>query len=113
MDEDRSWRQLALRARADEAITAALAAADARAPLQCLVVSDALEAVNLACWDPALDPGDALALIDNALRLTASLKELTGADDAARPALIADVYRRTSDMLRRYARFVRAGRAGS
>jgi hypothetical protein len=106
MDKESTRRQLALRARAEEAIEAALAAADARVPELAVVVADAMAAVDLSCWDPSLGPGDRLALIDDALRLMGPLKELVGAAHAARPALVAQVYRRTNDLLRRYAQLV-------
>ena len=113
MDQDRLQRQAALRARAEEAIKAALAAAEARAHPLSAAAADAMAAVELACWDPRLQPGDRLALIDDALRLLTPLKELAGSGRAARPALIAEVSRRTNDLLRRYAQFVRAERASS
>ena len=106
-------RQTALRARADEAIRAALAAADARAPSLGLVLADAMEAISLVCWDSTLDAGDKLALIDDALLLIPPLRRLARAPQDARPAQIAEVFRRTNDLLRRYAQLVRAERSGS
>ena len=113
MDRDRLKRQAALRTRATEAIAAAVAAAESRAASIGVVVADSIAAVTLACWDASLGPGERLALIDDALLLMTPLKELAGADQAARPALIVETYRRTNDLLRRYARLVRGERAGS
>lgn len=112
MDRDWEERQAALRARADEAIRAALAAANARAPLPSLVVESAMAAAKLACWDQALEPRDRLILIDDALRLLRALKELARAPQAARSERIVELFRQTNDLLRRYAGFVRAQRAG-
>ena len=108
----REWsrRQIALRARADEAIVAALAAADARAKSFGGVVADASEAIGFVCWDSSLPPRERLSLINDALRMLSILKELAGAAHATRPAMIAEVYRRTNDLLQRYATFIRAGR---
>jgi hypothetical protein len=108
MDRDPLRRQAALRARASEAILAALAAADARAPSVGAAVADAIAAVELVCWDFNLDPGDRLALIDDALLLMTPLKELAGAAQSARPALIVESLQRTGDLLRQYARLTRA-----
>jgi hypothetical protein len=111
---DRDWlrRQAASRTRATEAMMAAVAAAESRAPSRG-AVADSIAAVKLACWDPTLDPGDRLALIDDALLMMTPLKELAGAAQAARPELILETYRRTNDLLRHYAQFVRAERASS
>jgi hypothetical protein len=106
MDRDLPNRQTALRARAEEAIRAALAAADAHAHPVTSVLADAMAAVDLACWDPGLEPTDRLALIDEALRLMIPLKELATVGRAARPNLIAEVSRRTSGLLRRYAALI-------
>jgi hypothetical protein len=106
----REWskRQTALRARADEAIMAAVAAVDARAPSLGIAVANAMEAIGAVCWDFGLAPGDRLSLIDDALRMLPLLKGLARAAQAARPAMIVEIYRRTDDLLSRYARFIRA-----
>ncbi|HEX4047263.1 MAG TPA: hypothetical protein VH309_05490 [Elusimicrobiota bacterium] len=109
MDSDRPEREAALRTRADEAITAALAAADDSEPSLDAVLADSTEAIALTCSDDGLPPGDRLALLDDGLRLLASLKALAGAAQSARPMLLARIYRRSNDLLRRYARLVRAG----
>jgi hypothetical protein len=107
MDPDWEKSQLALRARAEEAISAALAAADARAPIPGIVVESTMAAVKLACWDQSLEPRDRLLLIDDALALLWALKELPRASEAARPELTVHLLRRCTDLLRRYAEFVR------
>lgn len=106
-------RQAALRKRADDLISAALAAADVRSRLLTGAVSDAMAAVELTCWDDSLAPSDRLSLIDEALRLMSLLKEFGQAPAAARPALAADALRLSNGLLRRYARLVRAERTGS
>lgn len=113
MDRDGLSRQTALRLRADEAITAALAAADARAPSLPALVEDTMASIDLACGDNTLGARDRTALIDAALLLLASMKTLLRAPQAARPGLTLEVVRRTNALLRRYARLVRAGRTGA
>lgn len=110
MDREGLQRQAALRARAAEAIAAALAAADSRAPSIGDASGDAIAAVKLACWDAALDPDDRLVLVNEGLRLLAVLKELAVAPQASRPGLIVEIFRRTNALLRLYARFVQAQR---
>jgi hypothetical protein len=102
-----------MRLRANEAMTAALAAADARAPFLGVLVEDAMASIDLVCWDSTLDLRDRLALIDDALLLIASLKALSGSAQAAPPEMIVEVVRRTNGLLCRYARLVRAERASS
>ena len=97
--------------RANEAMTAAFAAVDACAPTLGAVVADTMDCINLACWDSRLEPIDRLALIDEALLLIAPLKKISGASLEARAALIVEVVRRTTGMLRRYAQLVRGERA--
>jgi hypothetical protein len=109
MDQDWAERQAALRARAKEAITAALSAAKNREPSLGALLTESMDAITLACWDAVLAPSDRLVLLDDALLLLASLKTLAGAPPAGRPALLAEVYRRTAGMLRRHARLVRVG----
>lgn len=113
MDRDRLNRQTAMRLRADEAMKAALAAADACAPSLAIFIEDTTTSIKLACEDSTLDLRDRLVLFDDSLLLLATLKKLLRAPQAARPELIMEVGRRTSGLLRRYIRFVRAARAGS
>ena len=108
MDRNEAERQAALRARAEEAIEAALAAANARAPIPSLIVDSAMSAVRLVCWDGSLDARSRLVLIDDALRLLAALKGLAHSPEPARPALIVELLRGTNALLRRYAAFVGA-----
>lgn len=107
MDDEELRRRIALRMRANEAMTEALASAAPGAPAPDGVVDDALESITLACGDAALAPKDRLALIDDAQRLIPLLKESLGAPG---PALILEIVERTNVLLRRYARSVRGGR---
>jgi hypothetical protein len=102
-----------MRLRANEAMMAALAAADACAPFLPVLIEDTMTSIDLVCEDATLDLCDRLVLIDDALLLIASLKKLSDAAHAARPELIVEVVRRTNSMLCRYAQFVRAERASS
>lgn len=102
-----------MRLRADEAMKAALAAAEACAPSLASFIDDTMTSIDLVCEDSALDPRDRLVLIDDARRLIDSMKKLLVAAPAARPELIMEIVQRTSSMLCRYTRFVRAERAGS
>jgi len=104
MDRERLNRRMAMRLRADEAMKAALAAADACAPSLAVLLEDTTASIKLACGDSTLRPCDRLALIDDALALIDSMKHLLRAGQAARPELIMEVLRRTSGLLRRYAR---------
>lgn len=113
MDQDGLGRRTALRLRADEAMKAALAAADARAPSLPVFIEDTMASIDLACGDEALDARDRVALIDAALLLLASMKTLLRAPRDSRPELMIEIVRRTNALLRRYARLVRTGRAGA
>lgn len=104
MDRDRLSRQAAMRLRADEAMTAALAAADACAPSLTVFIEYAMNSINLVCEDSTLDLRDRLALIDDALVLIDSMKKLLRAPHEARSELIMEILRRTSGLLGRYAR---------
>lgn len=110
MDGD---RQTAMRRRADEAMAAALAAADDCPPALAVFLEDAMASIDLACRDATLDRRDRLALIDDALRLVATLRKLLGTPGAGRHDLIMEVFRGTNGLLCRYARCVRAERPGS
>lgn len=112
---DRDWlsRQAAMRVRANEAMMAALTAADARVPSLPALIEDTMTSINLVCEDAALDLCDRLVLIDDALLLIATLKKLSEEAQAARPEMILEVVRRTNLMLCRYAQFVRSERASS
>ncbi len=85
----------------------AVAAANARAPISGVVIESAMTAVNLACCDVGLEPRERLLLIDEALRLLSTLKELPRAPEGARPGLVVALLRGTNELLRRYADFVR------
>ena len=108
---DRNWggREAALRGRAETVIAEALAAAGSRAPSLGGIVVDAMDAVTLVCWDETLPPRDRLLLINDSLPLLATLKSLARAPQDSRPALIAEVLKKTNDLLRRHAFLVRAG----
>jgi len=110
MDRDRPSRQTAMRLRADEAMKAALSAEEASAPSSAAYIEDAMRSIDLVRQDCTLDPRDRLLLIDDMLPLIASLKRLLR---AAQPEQIMEVGRRTNGLLRRYARILRAKRAGS
>ena len=107
MDRDEAQRRAALRARAEEAMAAAVAAANARVPIPGIVVESAMTAVKLACWDEGLEPRERLLLIDAALRLLSALKELPRAPEIERPTLVLELLRGTNELLRLYAGFVR------
>lgn len=113
MDRDRLRHQNAMRLRANEAMMAALAAAEDRAPSLGGLVEDTMASINLVCGDFTLALRDRLALIEEALLLIASLKEILGAAQEARVELSVEVVRRTNGLLCRYARLVRVERAGS
>lgn len=94
-----------MRARADEAMAAALAAADGTlAPAA--VIRDTMASIKLVCEDAALAPRDKLALLDDALVLVASVKKLVRAAQPS-PEAVMEVLRRTNGLLRRYTRLVR------
>ena len=98
--------QTAMRVRADEAMAAALAAADdALEPVS--LIRDTLASIKLVCEDAALAPRDKLSLIDDALELLASVKKLVRAAQAPLPEALMEVLRRTNALLRRYTRLVR------
>lgn len=104
MERDRLSRQTAMRLRADEAMKAALAAADDCPPSLGILIEDTMATINLVCADSALDLRDRLVLIDDALLLIGSLKKLLRAAQEARPELIRKILRLTSALLCRYAR---------
>lgn len=106
MDQDEA-RRAALRARAQEAMAAALAAARSRVPIPGIVVESAMTAVKLACWDEGLEPRERLILIDDALRLLSTLKSLPRAPEPDRPELILQLLNKTNELLQRYSDFVR------
>jgi methylase of polypeptide subunit release factors len=107
MDQEEARRRAALQARAEVALAAALAAARSRVPIPGIVVESAMTAVKLACWDEELEPRERLLLIDDALRLLATLKSLPRAPESARPELILDLLGKTNQLLQRYSDFVR------
>jgi hypothetical protein len=104
MDRD---RRTALRLRADEAMRAALAAADDRAPSLAALIETTMASINLVCDDAKLDPRARLLIIDDALRLLASLKKLLRAAQTPPPEAVMEVLRRTNGLLCRYTRLVR------
>lgn len=113
MDRDRLRRQTVMRLRASEAMTAALAAAEACSPSLGILVEDTMTSIDLVCGDYTLGTRDRLALIDEALLLIAFLKEVLGAARSVRPELIVEIVRRTNGLLRRYARLVQVERVSS
>lgn len=100
-----------MRLRADEAMRAALAGRDGVAPAMA-VLEDAIATIRFACEDESLDPRERVILIDDALRLLATLKEKVRTADASPLELILEIVRRSNGFLRRYARLVRGERAG-
>lgn len=93
-----------MRLRADEAMKAALAAAEDCPPSLAIFLEDTMASINLVCADSTLDLRDRLVLIDDALLLIGSMKKLLRAGQEARPALIGEILRRASGLLCRYAR---------
>lgn len=104
MDRD---RQNAMRLRAFEAMSSALAAAHARAPSLEVFIEDAMDSIELVRRDSTLAPLDRRILVDDMLRLVGALRKLVRAAPSARPELILEVGGRTTGLLRRYTRFVR------
>jgi hypothetical protein len=97
----------AMRLRADEAMTAALAAADDGASSLALLVRSTMSSIHLACDDAGLDPRARVLIIDDALLLLASLKKLLREAQPPPPEAVMEVLRRTNGLLRRYTRLVR------
>lgn len=98
--------------RADEAMKAALAAADAPPPALAVFIEETMASIDVVCQDPKLDLRLRVLLIDDALLVLAALKKLLNAAQESRPERILDVVRQTNGLLSRYTRFVRAERAG-
>lgn len=94
-----------MRMRADEAMTAALAAGEASTLAS--LIHETIASIKLVCEDETLVPRDKLVLLDDALLLLASVKKLVKGAQAPPPEAVMEVLRRTNGLLRRYTRLVR------
>ena len=97
-----------MRRRAEEAMEAALAAADDGASALAACIETAIAAIRFVCEDAELDPRDRVTLIDDALLMLASLKDIVRTANGSPFELTTEVFRRTNGLLRRYSGLVRA-----